>query len=53
MNNENIPNEQNFYSLALPSWDKWSKIKHARLWEAVALACNLTREASQFITAHK
>jgi hypothetical protein len=53
MNNENTSNEQNFYSLALPSWDKWLKIKHARLWEAVALACNLSPSQFQFMGTEK
>ncbi|MBK1889325.1 hypothetical protein Undi14_04715 [Undibacterium sp. 14-3-2] len=41
MTTPNIPNETTFFTLQEPSWEYWSQQKQARLWEAVALACNL------------
>jgi hypothetical protein len=35
------PAETTLYTLQEPSWEYWSQQKQARLWQAVALACNL------------
>jgi hypothetical protein len=32
---------QNPWALRKPTWDAWKSIKQAKLWEAVALACDL------------
>jgi len=37
----NLPKENTLYTLQEPSWSYWSPRKQARLWQAVALACNL------------
>lgn len=39
--NNNFHDQPSIYTLHLPSWEHWKSIKRARLWEAVALACNL------------
>ena len=45
MNNDNNPDsaitDQVFRGLRKPVWDEWSKVKQAKLWQAVALACNI------------
>jgi len=53
MNNETTIGQQNFYSLALPSWNHWKTTKHARLWQAVALTCNLDPYQFQGIGTEK
>lgn len=40
MTTTNTPSEHSFYTLHTPNWEYWSKQKQARLWQAVALACN-------------
>jgi hypothetical protein len=53
MNNEIIPNQEDFYALHFPSWEYWKSIKRARLWEAVALACNLDPYQFRFMGTEK
>jgi hypothetical protein len=45
MSDDNAPNlfsaEQDPWALRKPNWDEWKSVKQARLWYAVALACDL------------
>lgn len=45
MSEDNAPDvrsaEQDLWALRKPNWDGWKSIKQARLWHAVALACDL------------
>lgn len=36
------------FALHKPDWEKWNTLKTARLWHAVALACNLAPRNFQF-----
>jgi hypothetical protein len=40
MSDDNNP-DQVLWELRKPNWDAWNKTKQTRLWQAVALACNL------------
>lgn len=53
MNNETTIGQQSLYSLSLPVWGHWKAFKHARLWEAVALACNLSPSQFSFMGTEK
>lgn len=42
MTNDGTPNpEQDPWALRRPTWDDWKSTERARLWQAVALACDL------------
>ena len=41
-NNTTTPFDENgFWSPPKPRWQDWLRIRHCKLWEAVALACNV------------
>lgn len=40
-NSDSSQTDQVFGGLRKPVWDEWRKVKQARLWQAVALACNI------------
>lgn len=40
--------EQDLWGLRKPNWDEWNKVKQARLWQAVALACDIDPSNFQF-----
>ena len=39
--NASYPAEQEPWALRKPNWDAWKSVKQARLWQAVALTCDL------------
>jgi hypothetical protein len=43
-----IETDQILWAVPKPNWDEWNKVKQARLWQAVALACNIDPSNFQF-----